>query len=112
MLTKPATDYASVIKWTRSLADHWGGAPLAEDPARLDTLVAFCEFIGKDPDELLEFCFLYRRATGEKFPSKKRREEVTAKVREFVAASGLKGGEARRQSSNILSFLSHNGILI
>ena len=89
-----------------------GRRPARGRSARLDTLVAFCEFIGKDPDELLEFCFLYRRATGEKFPSKKRREEVTAKVREFVAASGLKGGEARRQSSNILSFLSHNGILI
>ena len=112
MLSKPVIDFASVIAWQKSLANHWGGDPLAEDPARLESLAAFCEFMDKNPDELLEFCFLYRRATGEKFPSKKRREEVTAKVREFVAASGLKGSEARRIGSNILSFLSHNGVLI
>ncbi len=112
MLPRPATEYASVTMWAKSLATQWGGAPLDEDPSRLDALVAFCEFFGKDPDELVQFCFLHRRDTGVRFLSKKRREEVAAKVREYVATTGLKGTEARRRSSNVLSFLSHNGILI
>ncbi len=112
VLVQPGMEYESVSAWNTALAHHWGGDPLAEDPTRLAALLAFCEFIDKDPDELLRYCFLRRRETGERFPSKKRREEVTAKVREFTIASGLKGVEARRQSSHILSFLSHNGVLI
>ena len=92
--------------------DHWGGDPLAEDPAKLSVLVKFCEFSEMDPDALLDFCFLRRRETGEKFPSKKRREEVVAMVAQFCKDSGLKGVEARRQRNHVFSFLSHNGVLI
>ena len=112
MLVKPAMEYTSVSAWNEALIAHWGGDPLAEDPARLEALVIFCEFMEKDPDELLDFCFLRRRNTGEKFPSKKRRGEVVAKVRELGITAGLKGVEARRQRSHIFSFLSHNGVLI
>lgn len=112
MSTNAATDYASVEAWKGSLARQWGGDPLAEDPVKLDTLVAFCAFIGKDPDALLDYCFLRRRETGERFGSKKRREEVTARVQEFVAGRGLTGTEARRAANHIYSFLSHNGVLI
>jgi len=106
------TEFASVNAWNEALVHQWGGDPLAEDPSRLEALVRFCDFIEKNPDELLEFCFLRRRDSGEKFPSKKRREEVVAQVRQFVAATDLKGVEARRLRSHIYSFLSHNGILI
>ncbi len=112
MLVKPALEYDSVSRWNEALINHWGGNPLAEDPARLEALVEFCKFIEKDPDELLGFCFLRRRVTGEKFSSMKRRETVVAKVGEYVISTGLKGIEARRQRSHVFSFLSHNGVLI
>lgn len=105
-------NYASVASWKASLARQWGGDPLAEEPVKLDTLAAFCAFLGKDPDALLDFCFLRRRETGERFSSKKRREEVVARVQQFVATSGLKGTEARRAANHVYSFLSHNGVLI
>jgi hypothetical protein len=65
------------------------------------SLERFCEFAGKDPDEILAFCFLRKRATGERFPSVKRREELAALVRAF-----------RDASSDVLSFLIHGGVLV
>jgi len=111
-LAKPIADYESVAAWGQSLAEQWGGEPLAEDPAKLASLEAFCGFVGQDPDELLAFCFLRRRATGERFASKQRREELTRKIGEFVKSSGLRGVEARRRRNQVVSFLSHNGVLI
>ena len=111
-LPRPITGYESVASWGRGLAEQWGGDPLVEDPARLTSLEAFCEFLAHDPDELLAFCFLRRRDTGERFASKKRRGELTLKLNEFARASGLRGVEARRQRNYVASFLSHNGVLI
>jgi hypothetical protein len=76
------------------------------------SLERFCEFAGKDPDEILAFCFLRKRATGERFPSVKRREELAALVRAFRDASGLPEREARRLASDVLSFLIHGGVLV
>ncbi len=111
-LANPTESYESVTAWAASLREQWGGDPLSEDPEKLATLVSFCEFIGKDPDELVAFCFLRRKATGERFTAKKRREEVVRQLAEFVAADGLRGTEARRRRSNVHSFLTHNGVLI
>ena len=111
-LADPITSYASVAAWAAELARQWGGDPLAEDPEKLAALAAFCEFLEQDPDELLAFCFLRRRETGERFASKQRREALNAKLQQFVAASGLRGLEARRRRNHIVSFLSHNGVLI
>lgn len=105
-------DYESVAAWGKGLAQQWGGDPLAEDPAKLDVLASFCEFLGRDPDELLAYCFLRKRDTGERFASKQRREELTRKLSEFVKVSGLRGVAARRQRNQVVSFLSHNGVLI
>jgi hypothetical protein len=111
-LAEPIASHASVAAWATGLSRQWGGDPLAEDPDKLAALAAFCEFLGQNPDELLAFCFLRRRATGERFASKQRREVVNEKLKQFVAASGLKGVEARRRRNHIISFLSHNGVLI
>ena len=62
-------------------------------------------------DELVEFCFLRRKETGERFTSKKRRDQVRKHLKEFEAMSGLSGREARRRPNNVVSFLSHNGVL-
>ena len=104
--------YETMQNWSRGLKEQWGGNPLKEDPAKVSALESFCEFMEKNPDELYAFCFLRKRDTGERFPSIKRREEMTAKVLELVKESDLRGTEARRLRSNVFSFFTHNGVLI
>ncbi len=110
--SRPIGSYVSVTAWAEGLYRQWGGNPLAEDPEKLESLMAFCRFVDKDPDTLLAFCFLRRRATGARFASAHRREELLGRLMEFEAASGLGGVAARRVRSHVLSFLSHNGVLI
>ncbi len=111
-LARPIEAYESVATWSSGLREQWGGDPLAEDAEKLSSLAAFCELIGKDPDELVAFCFLRRKQSGERFTSTKRREEVRRQLKEFEAMSGLSGREARRRPNHVVSFLSHNGVLI
>lgn len=111
MLEQSIQSYEAVVAWAGGLRAQWGGDPFAEDPAKLEVLAAFCDFIGKDPDALVAFCFLRKRATGERFASKQRRDELLPKLKEFEAAGG-RGVEARRRRSHVVSFLSHNGVLI
>ncbi len=111
-LSKPIDAYPSVAAWAEGLRGQWGGDPLAEEPEKLGALESFCAFAGKDPEELLAFCFLRRRATGERFGSVKRREELAAQLREFRDASGLSGTKARKLVNDVLSFLIHNGVMI
>jgi hypothetical protein len=111
-LAEPIESYESVATWSKGLREQWGGDPLAEDADKLRSLAAFCELCGKDPDELVDFCFLRRKETGERFTSAKRREEIQRHLKEFAARSGLSGREARRRANNVVSFLSHNGVFI
>ncbi len=108
-LSKPVEEYDAVARWKKALAEQWGGDPLAEEPEKLETLASFCEFDGRDPDELLAFCFLRRKETGVRFASVKRREAVAEQLRAFRTTSGLSGTDARRLVSTLLSFFIHNG---
>jgi len=105
-------DYASVVGWAEELRKQWGGDPLAEEPEKLESLAAFCEFVRMNPDEVLAFCFLRKKATGERFGSQKRREEIAARLREFRDHSGLPAADARKRVNDVLSFLIHGGVLI
>ena len=109
-LERPIEEYRSVAAWAQGLREQWGGDPLAEEPEKLAALAAFCEFDGRDPDELLAFCFLRRKDSGARFASVKRREAVAEQMRAFRSASGLSRTDARRLTSNLLSFFIHNGI--
>jgi hypothetical protein len=109
-LERPIEQYESVATWAEGLREQWGGDPVAEEPEKLEVLAAFCEFDGRDPDELVAFCFLRRKETGVRFASVKRREVVAEQLREFRKASGLSGTKARQMTSILLSFLIHNGI--
>ncbi len=111
-LAKPIEEYQSVAGWRQGFLDQYGEDVLAEDPAKLDALRGFCEHVGKDPDELLAFCFLRKKATGEKFGSVKRREQVAEWLRAYRDASGLQGRQARKLVNDVLSFLIHGGVLI
>jgi len=109
-LPRPIEQYESVATWAQGLQEQWGGNPLAEEPEKIEALAAYCEFDGRDPNELVAFCFLRRKETGVRFASVKRREAVAEGMRAFRTASGLSGTEARRLTSNLLSFFIHNGI--
>ena len=111
-LARAVREYDSVEAWSQGLREQWGGDPLAEEPDKLASLEAFCGFTGKDPDELVAFCFLRKKDSGERFGSVKRRQEMTALLKQFRAESGLPRLEARRRQNDVLSFLIHNGVLI
>lgn len=105
-------EFESIKAWRRGLVEQWGGDPLAEEPEKLETIRAFCEFIDKTPDELVAFCFLRKKATGEKFASAKRREAVAGYLRDFRDDRGLTGMAGRRATADVLSFLVHNGVMM
>lgn len=111
-LARPVADYESVQGWREGLSQQWGGDPLAEDPSKLEALEAFCTFIDRDPDELLAYCFLRKKATGARFGSAKRREEVVGWLREWRDRPGLTGTAARKRVNDVLSFLIHGGVLV
>ena len=104
--------WRSVATWRAGLCAQWGGDPLAEDPQRLESLACFCAFTGQDPDALVAFCFLRRRATGERFASVSRRAELAAKLRACVEGRALSAAAARQLSADVLSFLIHNGVMM
>jgi hypothetical protein len=112
MDARPIAHCESVLAWAAGLREQWGGDPFVEEPEKLDSLERFCGFAGMDPDALLAFCFLRRQATGERFASVKRREELLGRLAAWESASGWRGIEARRRRNHVASFLSHNGVLI
>ncbi|MEQ8860425.1 MAG: hypothetical protein RIC56_17430 [Pseudomonadales bacterium] len=98
--------------WADGLIEQWGGDPLVEDAQKLRTLLAFCEHCERTPDELVAFCYLRKRTTGERFVSRKRRGQVAAELRDFLATRGASGLDGRRLSAAVLSFLIHNGVMM
>jgi hypothetical protein len=111
-LEQAADTFASVAAWRAGLREQWGGDPLAEEPHKLASLERFCAFAGQTPDALVAFCLLRKRDSGERFASVVRRAELAEKLRAFLAASGLAGTAARQASSDVLSFLIHNGVMM
>ena len=79
---------------------------------RMTLLADFLAHIGKGPDELVEYCFLRKKDTGERFCSVKRRGEVNDWIEEFVATHGWTGKEAVVNGNTLRSFMIHNGALI
>jgi len=107
MLPAPAGSAVrgALLRGSSGLREQWGGDPLAEEAEKLSSLATFRERIGKDSDELVAFCFLRRKVSGECFTSAKRRDEVRRQLEGFETMSGLSGREARRRPNNVVSFL-------
>jgi len=110
-VTDPDTEsQGSVRQWA-------AGAGLDHDPAearerKLGILSDFCARVGKQPDELVAFCILRKKATGERFLSVKRREAVNDWLDKFAAEQGWTGKEAVVNANVVRSFLIHNGVFI
>jgi hypothetical protein len=102
--------FATVDRWfTRSGHDT---RPSEGQGHFLDVLAKFVDHEGKNPDELVAYCFLRKRATGERFVSNKRRVAVNESIDAFVAAQGWVGKEAVANANIVRSFLIHNGVFI
>ncbi|MBI4517669.1 MAG: hypothetical protein HY699_17830 [Deltaproteobacteria bacterium] len=102
--------YRTVQTWYAGLRRQSNVDPDA-DPKRLATLRAFCEFVGKEPDDIIQECL---RESGEQLKiSLKGRRLYGAKIQEFEQqASGGSPGERARIGSTLRGFLIHNGIFI
>jgi len=79
---------------------------------RMDILAGFLARVGMDTDGLVEYCFLRKKDTGERFSSVRRRGEVNDWIEEFVAHRGWTGREAVVNGNTIRSFMIHNGAVI
>lgn len=110
MTSRDIESRASVKQWM-------AGSVLGRDPAevreqKLKILADFCVKVEMEPDELVAFCILRKKATGERFLSVKRREAINNWLDEFAAEQGWTGKEAVVNSNVVRSFLIHNGVLI
>ena len=102
--------HASVKQWAASAGHHADPAEVREQ--RLRILAAFCAKVGKTPDELVAFCILRKKETGERFLSVKRRESVNQWLAEFTADQGWSGKDAVVNANVVRGFLIHNGVQI
>jgi hypothetical protein len=102
--------YPTVRHWLTS-AGH-DKQPREVQRRYLEVLEGFLLHVGRNPDELVEFCFLRKRSTGERFVSTKRRIEINEWIGEFVEARGWADKEAVVNANIVRSFLIHNGVLI
>lgn len=107
---RPIIEYPSVAAWSDSLRRQWGGDPLAEDPAKLEALTAFCAFVGEDPDAIVRHCFRIRKTDGQRVISDKWRAHYAERIKEFARTQPA--AESRPRTTAVLGFLIHNGIFI
>ena len=97
---------------------HWfASARLDTEPVErqqrlLSLLADFLARIDKDPDTLVEYCFLRKKETGERFSSVKRRGEVNEWIEGWVADREWIGKDAVANGNAVRSFMIHNGALI
>jgi hypothetical protein len=101
---------ATVKHWFAS-ARH-DAAPAADQDRYLSLLAGFVSSTGKSPDELVEYCFLRKKDTGERFSSVKRRGEVNDWIQAWVTEQGWTGKEAVANGNVVRGFMIHNGAVI
>lgn len=110
MTNQPIESHASVKQWAASAGHLRDPAEVREE--KLQILAAFCAKVGKEPDDLVAFCILRKKSTGERFLSVKRRESINDWLEEFAAEQGWTGKQAVVNANVVRSFLIHNGVLI
>lgn len=102
-------DAPSVQLW---LARTSIGEPPDAAKRRLTVLAGFLDMIDKPADQLVSFCFLRKKDTGDRFVSVKRRTIVNEQIEKYVTQQGWTGKEAVANGNVVRSFLIHNGIPI
>lgn len=102
--------HASVRQWAAG-SGHQHDPPEVRE-YKLWVLASFCAKVRKPPDELVAFCILRKKVTGERFLSVKRREVINGWLDEFAFEQGWTGKQAVVNANVVRSFLIHNGVLI
>ena len=100
---------ASVQLW---LARTSLGEPPAATERRVVLLAGFLQAAERTADELVAFCFLRKRDSGDRFVSAKRRTAVNDDIEKYATQQGWTGKDAVANGNVIRSFLIHNGIPI
>ena len=109
------TDLAELENHPR--VQRWFKATRAEnDPAeerqrKLALLAEFCEFIGRDPDDLVTHMLLTNKQGHAAFSFKKR-DAVNVAIDEFVEKRGVAGKDAVVTGNMLRGYLVHNGIFL
>ncbi len=110
MTSQGIESQASVKQWAAGAGfDH---DPVEVREEKLGILEDFCAKVDKSPDDLVAFCILRKKATGERFLSVKRREAINNWLDEFAAEQGWTGKQAVVNANVVRSFLIHNGVPI
>jgi hypothetical protein len=109
-MTRDIGSQASVRQWEAGTG--LSGEPPEVRERKLRILADFCAKVEKEPDELVAFCVLRKKATGERFLSVRRREMINDWLEEFAAEQGWAGKQAVVNANVVRSFLIHNGVLI
>ena len=108
-IDRPIEDYRTVGVWFEDYKKQWAGR--AEDlTSRLEILRRFCEFVGKDPDAIIQECL--RESEGQTKISIKGRRFYDERIRDFQ--EGVEGDARLRVhwGNTVRSFLIHNGIFL
>jgi hypothetical protein len=104
------TESDAVRLWFSS-AGH-DSAPREVQDRYLAVLEGFVTHRGMSPDELVAYCFLRKKETGERFLSITRRVAMNEWIEQFVAAQGWTGKDAVANANVIRGFMIHNGVVI
>jgi hypothetical protein len=97
-------------KWLESLRKR--GEEVNLDDDRVKLVEGFCEYVGKTPDEVVDYCWLRNRKDGLRSISSKRRRETSEQIEEYIKESGLTAYKATVAANTIRSFLIHNGVFM
>jgi hypothetical protein len=100
----------AVRRWLANTTDSSDPEELIS--RRLDVLAGFFKAAGKEPDELVEWCFLRKRDSGDRFVSTKRRAALNEQIEQYVLDCGWSGKDAVANGNLVRSFLIHNGVPI
>ncbi len=109
VVQEPIEQYETVRTWFEDFKRNWGEKP-EDASSRLEVLRRFCQFVGKDPDTIIQECL--RTTDGQMKISVNGRKFYDGKIREF---QGSLEGDARQKAqggNTIRSFLIHNGIFL
>lgn len=109
VLQEPIEEYETVRTWFEDFQKNWGEKP-EDTSARLDVLRRFCEFVGKDPDTIVQECL--RTTEGQAKISIKGRRFYVQKIQEFQEALEGDVRQKARGGNTVRSFLIHNGIFL
>ena len=104
-------DSPAVQKWLESLRKR-SGEEISLHDERVKLVKGFCEYVGKTPDEVVDYCWLRNRKDGLRSISSKRRRETSEQIEGYVKELGHTAYKANVAANTIRSFLIHNGVFM